>query len=139
MSETIFGKSKPLTYDEKCKKILTLEAVFVLKIFNFFLLTIWLCGKNGLIRKIKLNSAFIRSKPGKWIIAKDILPNISKTKGTIRQCNLIWREYEKRKDIKNIFVEKSFTKCGGGTSLWRAKTLLIILTVENNTNFLKYY
>ena len=40
-----------------------LEALFVLKIFNF-VLTFWACRKNGLIRKIKLISKFMTSEPG---------------------------------------------------------------------------
>ena len=40
-----------------------LEALFVLKIFNF-VLTFWACRKNGLIRKIKLISKSMTSEPG---------------------------------------------------------------------------
>ena len=39
-----------------------LKALFVLKIFNFFLI-FWSCRKNGLIRNIKLFSKFVTSKP----------------------------------------------------------------------------
>ena len=41
-----------------------LKALFVLKIFNFFVLTFWACGKNSLIRKIRLISKFMTSQPG---------------------------------------------------------------------------
>ena len=46
----------------------TLKSLFVLKIFNFFLLTFLVTQKNGLIRKTKLVSTF--------------LTNISRIKGT---------------------------------------------------------
>ena len=49
------------------------------------------------------------SQPGKQTIAIHIFPNISRSKGnpTMTFGRLI--EY----DTGNIFLEKSFTKCGG--------------------------
>ena len=41
-----------------------LKALFILKIFKFFVLTFWAFRKNGLIRKITLISKFMRSQPG---------------------------------------------------------------------------
>ena len=38
-----------------------LKAIFVLKMF---VLTVWSCGKNGLIRKMKLISKIMTSQPG---------------------------------------------------------------------------
>ena len=55
------------------------KALFVLKIFNFCL-DFWSCGKNGLIRKIRLISKFMTSQPGQQTIAIDILNNISRSK-----------------------------------------------------------
>ena len=53
------------------------------------------------------------SQPGKQIIAIHTLPNISRSKnnqtmkyGQLIDCNM-----------KNIFLEKSFAKCGGETIL----------------------
>ena len=53
------------------------------------------------------------SQPGKQTIAIHILPNISRNKGsqTMKLGQLI--EYSKR----NIFIEKSYTKCGGENML----------------------
>ena len=67
--------------------------------------------KNDLIRKIRLISKFMKSKSGKQTIAIHILPNISRSKGnqTMKFGQLI--EYT----MRNIFLEKSYTKCGGGT------------------------
>ena len=67
--------------------------------------------KNGLIRKIRLISKFMTSQPGKQTIAVHILPNISKSKGnqTMKFGKLI--EY----NMRNIFLERSYTKCGGET------------------------
>ena len=51
------------------------------------------------------------SQPGKQTIAIHLLPNISRSKGnlTMKFGQLI--EY----NMKNIFVEKSYTKYGGET------------------------
>ena len=48
------------------------------------------------------------SQPGKQTIAIHILPNISRIKGNqiMKFCQLI--EYT----MKNIFLEKPYTKCG---------------------------
>ena len=64
-----------------------------------------------MIRKIRLISKFMTSKPGKQIIAIHILSNISRREGykTMKFGQLI--EY----DIRNIFFEKSYTKYGGET------------------------
>ena len=68
--------------------------------------------KNGLIRKVKLVSNFMTSQPGKQTITIHILPNISRSKGnqTIKFGQLI--EY----NMRNIFLKKSYTKCGGETN-----------------------
>ena len=52
------------------------------------------------------------SQPGKQAIAIHILPNISRSKGnkTMKFGQLI--EYI----IRNIFLEKSYTKCGAETT-----------------------
>ena len=52
------------------------------------------------------------SQPGKQTIAMHILPNIWRSKGnqTIKFGQLI--DY----DMRNIFLEKSYRKCGGETS-----------------------
>ena len=80
----------------------TLKAFFVFKRFKFLS-----CGKNGSIIKIRLISK--STQPGEETIAIHILPNISRTKGiqAMRFAQLI--EYNTR----NIFVEKSYTKCAG--------------------------
>ena len=53
------------------------------------------------------------SQPGKQAIAIHILPNISRSKGnqTMKFAQLI--EYY----LRNIFLEKPYTKCGGETIL----------------------
>ena len=89
-----------------------LKALFVLKIFKFFVTTFRLCRKNDLIRKITLTSKFITSQPGLQTIAKHILPNISQSKGnqTMKFGQLM--EYNKT----NFFLEKICRKCGKETS-----------------------
>ena len=68
--------------------------------------------QNGLIKKIRLISNFTTSQLVKKQLVIYILPNISRSKGnkTMKFGQLI--EY----DIRNIFLEKSYTKCGGETS-----------------------
>ena len=82
----------------------TLKALFALKIFcpNF--------SGDSLIRM--LLSKFVTSQTGKEITAIYILPNISRSKGNqvIKFGPLI--EY----NIRNIFLEKSYVKCGRKTS-----------------------
>ena len=65
--------------------------------------------KNGLIKKIRLNSKFVTSQPGYQTIVIHILTHISRSKsnqaikfGQLVECNM-----------RNIFLEKSYTKCGG--------------------------
>ena len=67
--------------------------------------------KSGLIRKIRLISRSVTSQPGKQTITILILPNISRNKGNqaMKVGQLI--EYY----IRNIFLEKSYIKCGVDT------------------------
>ena len=64
-----------------------------------------------MIRKIRLILKFMMSQLGKETVAIRILPNtsISKDNQTIKICQLI--EYS----IRNIFLEKSYTKCSEET------------------------
>ena len=87
------------------------------KLFSFsrylnFCLDFLVMQQNDLIRNINSISNFLTSLPGQQPILKHILPNISRSKGnqTIEFGQLI--EYNKR----NIFLEKSCTKCDGVTS-----------------------
>ena len=63
------------------------------------------------------------------MIAIDILPNISRTKGhqTMKFGQVI--EY----NMKNIFLEKSYAKCGGET----IQLVFTICQVENYRSILK--
>ena len=67
--------------------------------------------EKQLIKKMRLISKFMTSQPGKQTISIHILPNISRSKGnqTIKFVQLI--KYNMRK----IFLENSYTKCGGET------------------------
>ena len=67
--------------------------------------------KNGLIRKIRLISKLTKSQLGKQTIAIHILPNISRSKAnqTTKFGQLIGY------NTRNIFLEKSDTRYGGGT------------------------
>ena len=62
-------------------------------------------------RKTRLILQLMRSQPRKQTIAIHTLLNISRTKGnqTIKFGQLI------KYNIRNIFLEKSYTKCGGET------------------------
>ena len=67
--------------------------------------------ENALITKIRLIPKFMTWQPGYQTIAIQILSNISRSKynWTLKFGQLI--EY----NMRNIFVQKSYTKCGGET------------------------
>ena len=67
--------------------------------------------KNSLIRKLRLISKLMKLHLGEQTIAIDILPNIlrSKCNQTMKFDQLI--EY----NMRNIFLEKSYTQCVGDT------------------------
>ena len=68
--------------------------------------------KNGLNRKIRLVLKFMMSQPGQQTITMHILSNISgsnKGNQTMTFGQLI--EY----NLRNIFVENSYTKCAAET------------------------
>ena len=74
-----------------------------------FILTFW---KSEWLKKIKLISKLATSQPDKETITICLLPNISKSKGNqIRKFALLINY-----NMRNIFLEKSYTKCGGETS-----------------------
>ena len=96
---------------EKNASYFTSKAIFVIKIFKF-LSWILVMQQNGLNRKIRLISGFMTSQLGYQTIAIHIFPNISSSKDnkTMTFSQLI--EY----NMRNIFIEKSYSKCGGETS-----------------------
>ena len=55
----------------------------------------------------------MKSQPRKQTIAIHILPNISKSKGNQTTKLSQLKEY----NMRNIFLERSYTKCDGETSL----------------------
>ena len=73
------------------------------------------------------------SQPGKQIIAMHILPNISRSKG--RQATKCGQLIEQK--MRNTFLEKSYTKCGGVIipKHFSTKSKLNILWI----NSLKFY
>ena len=86
---------------------------------SFFLKYLSLClyilvlYKNGLFRKIRLISKLMTSQPDKQTILIHIFPNISR-----RKCNQTMKLGQLIKyNMRNTFVEKSYTKCGGETIL----------------------
>ena len=81
----------------------TLKARFVLKIFNFCL-EFFVMQKNGLIRKIRIISKFMAvNKELKYVY----WPNLKKQGQSGNEII----EY----NMTNIFIEKSYRKCGGET------------------------
>ena len=77
-----------------------------------FCLDFLVMQQNGLIRKIILIWNFMTSQPGYQTIVIHIFRNISWSKDnqTLKFGQLI--EY----NMRNIFLKKSYTKCGGETS-----------------------
>ena len=70
--------------------------------------------ENGLIRKLveKLFSKFMMSSTVKLLIKIPILPNIPRSKGNQKMKFSQLIEHK----MRNIFLKKSFIKCGGETS-----------------------
>ena len=64
-----------------------------------------------MIRKISLISKFMTLQPGKQTISIHILPNNSRSKGNQKMKFSQLIEY----NMRNIFLENSYTKCGGQT------------------------
>ena len=91
---------------------LTLKALFFLKYLHFCLDVLFM-QKNGLVRKIRLISNFMRSQTGKQIITIHILPDISRCRGnqTVKFDQLI------KYNMSSIFIKKSCAKYGGETNL----------------------
>ena len=88
---------------------------FMLKSFfsrSFFCPDYQVIQKNSSIRGLWLISKLMTSQTGQQIIAIQILLNISRSTGnqTIKSGQLI--EY----NIRKIFLEKSWMKCGGEAS-----------------------
>ena len=74
-------------------------------------MTFWSSRKNGSIRMGRLISKSMASQAGYQTIATHILPNISRSKSN--QAMKFGQLIEH--NIRNIFVEKSSTKCAGET------------------------
>ena len=89
----------------------TSKASFVLKIFKFCL-DFLVFYENGLIRKKRLISKFMTSQTGKQTIVIHVLPNILRNNDNQATKFDQLREY----NMKNIFLKKSYRKCGGETS-----------------------
>ena len=87
------------------------------KLFSFsrylnFCLDFSVMQQNNLIRKIPLIANFLTSQSGQQTIVIHILPNISRSEGNQRMKFGQLIEY----NMINIFLEKSYTKCGRETS-----------------------
>ena len=117
---TLSGMRKFLATETNLKMMnkafyFTSKALFALMLSRC--LSFWLeflvMEQNGLIRKIMFISNFIASQPGQQTIVVPILLNISRSKGNHRMkfnqligCNM-----------RNIFLEESYTKYNEETSL----------------------
>ena len=105
-SETIFGNWKPFKNDEEC-------FLFHLEIFSRYLsfcLEFLVKLKNSFIRKIRLVLKIMTSQPDEQTYSIHILPNISRSKGNETIGQLL-------DNVRNIFVEKAYTKCREQTIL----------------------
>ena len=74
-----------------------------------FCLDFLVIQKIGLIRWLRLISNFIASQTGKKVIKIHIQPNISLSKESQTMKFGLLIEHS----MRNIFLEKSYTKCGG--------------------------
>ena len=91
--------------------IISHRKLFLFSRYLSFCLDFLVMQQNGLIRKIRLLSNFMMSQPSEQAIVIHIMPNISRSKDNqmhflmLRECN-----------IRNIFLEISYRKCGGETT-----------------------
>ena len=88
------------------------QKLFLFSRYLGFCLDFLVIYQNSLIRKIRLISNFTTPQSGLRAIVIHILPNISRSKGNqaIKFSQLI------ECSMRNIFLEKSYTKCDGETS-----------------------
>ena len=113
----------------------TSKALFLLKIFKFCLdfLVLW---QNGLIGKIRLIAEFITSQPGKQTVVIHVVSNILRNKD-----NQVMRFGQlKEYNMKNIFLEKLYTKDGEETSpraISGSTVWISIQLLDNYHNLLK--
>ena len=89
-----------------------LKTLFFLKIFKFLTWRFWSYWKNDLIRKLRLISKFMTSRPGKQTMTIHILPNISRSKDN-QKMNL---GQSVECTLRNIFLETSCRKWDRETS-----------------------
>ena len=87
---------------------LTIKALLFSRYLNVCLDFLVTC-KNGLTIKITLISKSMTPEPGKQTIAIHIKPNTSRSKGNQTMKFGLLMEHI----IRNIFLEKSYRKCGG--------------------------
>ena len=114
----------------------TLKVLFVLKIFRFFVLT---CGhvEKQLDQKDKVNFKICDVTNLKQTIAIHVLPNISRSKSNQTMIFGQLIEYK----MRNIFLEKSYTKCVDETSskpFYKKTKLNISLNKQSESLFLLY-
>ena len=120
-----------INLNESLVKIMKNTFYFMLHFSPDFLLM----QKNGLVKKGQLISTFMTSQTGQQIITRHILPNISRSKDnqTMKFAQLM--EYT----MKNIFLQKLYTKCGREASLrsFLEKSKLSI-SLDQQSKFLQF-
>ena len=79
--------------------------------------------ENGFMKKLGLISNFITSLTRKLLITIHISPGISRSKGNLT-------------NMKNILLKKSYSKCGGKTSLRPfSKKLKLRISLDQSLKF----
>ena len=107
----MFGNWNHFKNDEKCFLFHLKSSISFSRYLNFCL-DFLVMQQNGLIRKTSLVTKFLTSQLGLQTVVMHILPNISRSKGnrTIKFGQLM------ECDMRNIFLEKLYSKCVGKTS-----------------------
>ena len=90
----------------KKKLFISSSKLFSFSRYFIFVLTLWSCRKNSVIRKISLSSRFIAPQPGYQTITIHILSNIDELKTNQAMKFDQFIEYKRR----NIFIQKSCRK-----------------------------
>ena len=116
MSETIFGNWESFKNGEKCF-LFCLKGSFCDQLIYYFVLTFWTCRKTAWLERYLVDFKIYYVTTGKQTIAIHILPNILRSKDNQAMEFGQFLEYI----MKKSFLEKSYTKCGGGKTIPKIK------------------
>ena len=118
----------------KKKLFISSSKLFSFSRYFIFVLTLWSCRKNSVIRKISLSSRFIAPQPGYQTITIHILSNIDELKTNQAMKFDQFIEYKRR----NILIQNSCRKWDGKTSSGPRFWYQVVYSVGLQLNIFQY-